>query len=115
MNRLYKIPWSRPIPLGEYALSPVQYDCILFQLESASGTGVKWDYVDRLGRGDAQKFPFRYRCLSCYMASGSGDSFSTQCEQRHLFRDGPTEAQKDQMSEHARQHSIMWAWAKGLK
>jgi len=74
-----------------------------------------WDYLDWRGRPDKQKFPYRYRCLSCYEASGDSGCFCTQSEQLQRLKDGPTQDQQSQMADHAKQHSIMYAWAKGLK
>jgi len=114
VNPIYKVPWFRPYPVGEQIPgAEVRIDAIIFQMESPAV--LVWDYLDRHGRPDRQKFPYRYRCLSCYAASGDEDGFRTQCEQLQRLTDGPTEEQQSQMADHAKQHSIMYAWARGLK
>jgi hypothetical protein len=114
VNPIYKVPWFRPYPVGEQIPgAEVRIDAIIFQMELANL--LNWDYLDYHDRPDRQKFPYRFRCLSCYAASGDNDSFRTQCEQLQRLKDGPTQEQQDQMSDHARQHTIMYSWAKGLK
>lgn len=114
MNPIWKAPWYRRMfPGASYLDTNESIDVILFELEQP--VIINWDYFNEKGKPDPQKFPYRYRCLSCYAASGDRGSFVTQCEQKQAMKDGPTQEQQDQMSEHVRQHSIMWEWAKGLK
>ena len=114
MNPIWKVPWFLPRFVDEQIPgAEVRIEAIIFRLEPA--VLLNWDYVDRHDRTDSQKFPYRYRCLSCYAASGDEDGFRTQCEQLQRLTDGPTEKQQSQMADHAKQHSIMYAWAKGLK
>ena len=113
MQPIWKVPWYRPIGVNEPLDTIAYYDVLLFQLESP--ILLNWDYFDRHDQPDPQKFPYRYKCMSCYAASGSNDVFSTQSEQKQSLKDGPTQEQQDQMSDHARQHTIMWAWARSLE
>lgn len=70
--------------------------------------------------------PWRWYCQSCLAASGNyRDLFRTDYARRenllgqgnreHGGWDTPTVQQQDQMVAHAKQHEIMYAWAKGLK
>jgi hypothetical protein len=82
-------------------------DSIIFKLEH---DGVyfpvpEWEYNQ-----------YRYRCMSCFAACGlERDTFKTTFARAKFLKDGPTQEQQDQMSDHARQHSIMYLWAKGVK
>ena len=114
MNSLYKVPWYRPFPINEQIPgAEVSINALIFQLESPAL--LTWDYLDHHGDPDIQKFPYRYRCLSCCAASGSRDAFTTQCEQLQSLKEGPTQEQQKQMNDHARQHEIMYLWARSLK
>ena len=57
---------------------------------------------------------YRYRCMSCYLASGSEDFvFKTDYAKAKYMKDGPTTTQGAQMANHTQQHQIMLQWAKG--
>ena len=59
---------------------------------------------------------YRYYCESCYYASGERERvFRTTPASTEKMKDGPTKEQQEQMSDHSRQHEIMWQWAKGLE
>lgn len=119
--RPFKAAWYRPIGINELP-SPADtlYDVITFSPEcdeSAFDPDVYlkiWDV------------PFRWYCQDCFAACGNKDRiFKTKWERREdLGGKGnrnfggfsePTQAQFLEMNEHAKQHSIMWSWAKGLK
>ena len=70
--------------------------------------------------------PWRWICQSCYMATGSDRGiFKTDWVKReHLGERGdrnrggwfaPSDSQQQQISDHGRQHQIMWSWARSLK
>lgn len=57
----------------------------------------------------------RYYCESCYYASGSQDKvFRTTPDSEEAMQHGPTKEQQEQMSDHAEQHQIIWAWARQI-
>lgn len=59
---------------------------------------------------------YRYCCQSCRYASGEFDLvFRTSPASAEKMKDGPTEDQQEQMSDHSRQHEIMWRWVKGME
>lgn len=65
---------------------------------------------------DPEEYPWRYRCESCYYSSGDLEEiFRTSCDPIKNMKHEPTRAQQAEMSGHARQHQIMWAWARSLK
>ncbi len=117
---IFKCPWYRPIGINE-AVDWAQptYDTIIFTPECDQS--VYWPdvYIN------VWDVPWRWTCQDCYAASGDRLAFKTDWEKREdLGGQGrrdvggfsePTRKQQDQMSDHAKQHSIMWSWAKGLK
>ena len=109
MIPIYREPWSRPISINESSInesfspSVCQYDYILLRIESS----------DPLTWGE--KAFYRYTCLTCYAASGNLDVFSTSWRTPTEMEEGPTAQQVEEIRDHAKQHSIMYSWAKGLK
>lgn len=105
------VPWLRDFPgLLDKDFDPagIQVNALIFQLEHDGTT------FQPVGNWDENRY--RYRCMGCYVACGSKEnSFTTGFEKQGDLKDGPTNYQQDEMSDHARQHSIMWTWAKGLK
>lgn len=104
MNPVWKIPWSRPVPITEQELSKI--DCsigyVVFQLEMNSFLKQNPTYI--------------YKCYSCYAASGDREySFETESATPEKLKDGPTENQREEMSNHAKQHTIMYQWARSIK
>ena len=62
--------------------------------------------------------PWRYYCESCHYAFGNkrGVFHTDWTSRRSLGLEGmPSRHQMDQINDHAKQHSIMWSWAKGLE
>jgi len=63
--------------------------------------------------------PWRWVCEDCHYACGdTRDIFKTDWAAREAlgnFGETPTSTQTEQMAQHAKQHSIMLSWAKGLK
>jgi hypothetical protein len=59
---------------------------------------------------------YHYYCETCHCSCGNPDEvFRTSAERAKNLKDGPTGDQQSQMSSHARQHSIMWSWARSLE
>jgi len=59
---------------------------------------------------------YHYICETCYYSSGNPfEVFRTSVDSAENMKDGPTGDQQTQMSAHARQHSIMFAWARSLE
>lgn len=57
----------------------------------------------------------RYYCESCYYASGSqGKVFRTTPDSEEAMQHGPTKEQREQMSDHTKQHQIIWAWTRQI-
>ena len=118
--RVFKAPWYRPIGVNEKWDPWCSYDVIIFTPECDPDVH---DFNVYINIWDV---PWRWTCQSCYAASGDDRSiFKTDWEKReHLGGQGskdvggfsePSRKQQDQMSDHAKQHSIMWSWARGLK
>jgi hypothetical protein len=60
-----------------------------------------------------QDTPHRYYCESCLAACGDKKAvFHTGAAPLKNMKNGPTDKQRTQMSEHAEQHSIIWNWAR---
>lgn len=70
--------------------------------------------------------PWRWKCQSCYYGSGNDrDIFRTDYVRRedlgekgdrdHGGWSSPSYSQQDQMRQHAKQHQIMFSWARSLK
>lgn len=118
----YRVPVFRPllgvneeiditIPTILYITFAPEYDQDVHQM----GVYVKvWD------------IPWRWYCQDCYASGGDRrDVFATDWARREdLEGKGSRESggfseatydQQQQMNKHGRQHSIMWAWARGLK
>ena len=106
MNPIVYQYWLRPVPLGPVGTVPSpegplpRLDRITFRIEPES-----------LIANDR----YRYICMDCYSASGSREAFSTDCAYIRDMKHGPTPSQQSQIGNHARQHSIMWSWAKSLE
>lgn len=64
-----------------------------------------------------KQVPYCWRCESCLAGSGRyGEVFQTDWETiGNLTRGTPSPDQMNQISDHAHQHEIMWAWARGLE
>lgn len=112
MNPIWKIPILLPVGIQqtEFEISSRRfYDppVIIFQLQH---DGIY------LPVSEWENNQYRYRCLSCYCACGSDKHcFVTRFEKAQHLKEGPTVQQRNQMSEHAKQHTIMYSWVKGLK
>lgn len=64
-------------------------------------------------RDEYEKAPHEYYCESCLCACGNGDKvFKTGSAPLKELVDGPNQEQREQMSVHAEQHSIIWSWAR---
>jgi hypothetical protein len=61
--------------------------------------------------------PYLWKCESCICGSGNyRNVFKTDYEKfENLHNGSPSEKQMNQISEHARQHEIIWSWARSLK
>lgn len=115
------IPWYRRLgPYEDFDPSKIHEDKITFLPE----------IDDRVHDPDVYikvwDVPFRWACQDCIMASGDyRNVFHTKWERREDLggkgnRDKggfsePTYEQQLEMKDHARQHAIMYSWAKGLK
>jgi hypothetical protein len=66
---------------------------------------------------DWDNHKYRYRCMSCYLHSGSEESFATEYAKAKDLKTGPTPEQEEQIQSHThtKQHQIMWSWARSLK
>ena len=107
MNPIYKVPWLRPALISDVGTT-VYVSSLVFKLEH---DGTTFQPVENWDENR-----YRYRCMDCYLACGSEEnSFTTEFERQKDLKDGPTNSQQDEMNDHARQHGIMWAWAKGLR
>ena len=109
MNPIWTTCFIEPIPIREnpsLELSDYIRSCKLtFQLEFDG----KYLPIPDWGEHN-----YRYRCMSCYLASGDDEfSFTTEYAQAKDLKDGPTVTQQAQMANHTRQHQIMLQWAKG--
>jgi hypothetical protein len=108
---VWRVPWLRnfPGPIDKpWRTEELQVSALVFQLEH---DGTTFQPV-----ANWEENRYRYRCMDCYLASGSKeDSFTTGFEKAADLKTGPTNYQMDEMSDHARQHSIMWSWARSLK
>jgi hypothetical protein len=64
-----------------------------------------------------EEVPYSWQCESCLAGSGRyGEIFQTDRERiGDLVQGKPSEKQMNQIRDHARQHEIMWAWARGLE
>jgi hypothetical protein len=107
---IYKVGWLRPCPIGDgtsvpQPCAPLNMDVIIFQLYCPD-----WMRTD-----DHETKRVQYRCMDCYAASGNPEAFTTGSAFATRMKDGPTDKQQGQMIDHARQHSIMWSWAKSLE
>jgi len=108
----YKVALSFPLPAGIFETDTsriVDTPCLIFKSEVPRY--VDFDLPD-------DWIPIRWICLSCFEACGDEtDVFKTgSAPRRELKRvTGPTQKQQNQMLDHARQHEIMWAWARGLE
>ena len=119
--RIFRCPFYRPIGLNEdIDLSKPLYDVIYFSPEPNQDAYSPDVYIK------VWDVPWRWYCQTCYMSCGDRRHvFSTDWVKREdLGGKGnrnlggfsePTRTQQDQMADHAQQHSIMFAWAKGLK
>lgn len=119
--QIYRVPFFRPIGVTEEPLgSTVRCDQIIFAPEYDTDVHFP-DYFIKVW-----DVPWRWYCQDCYAACGDRrDVFKTDWVRREdLGGKGSRETggfseathdQQRQMNEHAKQHSIMWAWAKGLK
>lgn len=119
--RPVSVPWYRPIGINEpFDPSKVMYDTITFTPEIDPQVHDLDVYVK------VWDVPFRWRCQDCIVASGDyRDAFATKWAKREdLGGKGnrnfggfsePTYPQRLEMADHARQHAIMYSWAKGLK
>jgi hypothetical protein len=115
------VPWYRPIGINEpFDSSKVTYDIITFTPEIDPQVHDLDVYVK------VWDVPFRWVCQDCVLASGDyKDVFHTKWAKReNLGGKGnrnfggfsePTYVQQLEMQDHARQHAIMYSWAKGLK
>lgn len=66
-----------------------------------------------LNQKEYEKAPHQYYCESCLIACGNGDKiFKTGSAPLKQMTDGPTQEQREQMTDHAEQHSIIWSWAR---
>ena len=119
--RPFKAPWYKPIGINE-PLDPTKamYDTIIFVPEMDPRVNEPDVYIK------VWDVPFRWRCQDCIMASGDYRGvFATKYARREdLGGKGnrnlggfsePTYVQSLEMADHARQHAIMYSWAKGLK
>ena len=119
--RLFKAPWYRPIGINEtFDPAAIMYDVITFVPESDPQVHDPVVYIN------VWDVPFRWRCQDCIAASGDSKAvFATKWAKREdLGGKGnrnfggfsePTYAQSLEMADHARQHAIMYSWAKELK
>ena len=119
--RPFKSPWYRPIGVNEVVdWTQPTYDTITFIPECDDSVHDPEVYVK------VWDVPFRWYCQDCYAASGDQRNiFKTKWAKREdLGGKGnrnfggfsePTYTQALEMADHARQHAIMWSWAKGLK
>jgi hypothetical protein len=119
--RPFRAPWYRPIGINEpLDATKVMYDTITFVPECDPRVNDPDVYVE------VWDVPFRWICQDCHAACGDKRNiFSTKWERREdLSGKGtrnvggfsePTYEQQQEMNVHARQHAIMWTWAKGLK
>ena len=118
--QIFKAPWYRPIGISEVVdWTQPTYDTIIFTPECDPEVYYPNVYIN------IWDVLWRWTCQDCYAASGDRYAFKTDWEKREDLggqgrRDvggfsGPTRKQQDQMADHARQHSIMWSWVKGLK
>ena len=108
MNPIWKVFWVRPYICGEES-DPlaIHRSEIFFKLQH---DGI-YTY-----HSEWENNQYRYRCMDCFMASGSEEyTFATRFEKAKFLREGPTQQQQDEMNEQTRQHSIMWSWARSLK
>lgn len=56
---------------------------------------------------------YQYVCYSCLATCGDRNRcFTTVCATRKSMRLGATTTQQEQMKFHAKQHSIIWGWAR---
>lgn len=121
---IYKIPWYRPTNSQEvqFALSgsSVIYDVLVFVPELDTSVYDPNVYVK------VWDVPWRWYCQSCLAACGDQRNiFKTKWVKREHLEgqggrdrggfDSPDFLQRDQMTEHAKQHTIMFQWAKGIK
>ena len=106
MNPIWKVTWIQPAVMPQFG-SESHVDALIFKLEH-DGTYLpvpEWDNNQ-----------YRYRCMNCFAACGSDRyTFSTGYERAKHLKDGPTQQQQDEMSDHARQHEIMFVWARSVK
>ena len=59
---------------------------------------------------------YHYYCKSCYATVGNKeDVFRTSSEYSESMVKIPTSLQQGQMAQHAKQHSIMWKWVRGME
>lgn len=120
--QIYRVPWYRPLGIKDEPHDPstVWCDQIIFAPEYDTDV----HFPDCFIR--VWDVPWRWYCQDCYAACGDRrDVFKTDWVRREdLGGKGSRETggfseathdQQRQMNEHAKQHSIMWAWAKGLK
>lgn len=118
----YYYPWYRPMSagIGEDIPAVGEMDRIIFTPEYDDQVLEPNVYVK------VWDVPWRWVCQTCYMASGGHRAvFKTDWVRREDLgergdrdRGGwctPALSQQDQIREHAKQHEIMYAWAKGLK
>ena len=119
--RPYRIPIFRPLGINEDLDPSVAVtNQIIFCPEYDTDVHSPEVYIK------VWDVPWRWCCQDCYGASGDRrDIFKTDWARREDLggkgnrnAGGFNEAtynQQQQMNQHAKQHSIMWSWAKGLK
>jgi hypothetical protein len=119
--RPFEAPWYRPMGINEaFDPSKPTYDVITFCPEYEQSVHDPDVYIK------VWDIPWRWYCQDCYAAGGNRDhAFHTKWAKREdLGGKGnrnfggfcePTYTQSLEMADHARQHAIMWSWAKGLK
>ena len=108
-------PWYRPITAEIEPFDPkiAQLDRLMFIPEFDR------DVLNPDLRIHVLDVPWRWYCQDCYAAYGSKeDVFHTDWKtRRYLTNWGTTvcSQQEQQISDHGRQHSIMWAWVRSVK
>ena len=120
--RPYHYPWYRPLSAGVDVKIPSvgEMDRIIFIPEYDEAVLEPNVYIK------VWDVPWRWVCQSCYMATGeSREIFKTDWvrgedlgERGSRDKGGwctPAWSQEDQIRKHAKQHEIMFAWARSLK